>query len=264
MDRRYSVGLVVALVAVGVGAVALATAWPPQATALDSDQTYPEGAGPDHVDFSALQADDANVSHTPRAHWDSYAIVYTAPPDRRLVEGDYYINSSTGEILADRWHDATVYRNGSTYASVQPADGVPDERRRAELESDDRYVYDDATGAYYRYDPHYGRIAPTNVGRHPDVLDGYTWTATNATTHHGVPVVTYRVTGERATAADVPPVINGTLRLGAEDGIVYGFDLTLDGAEGDYRYTYDVRPAPFPDHGWVDTARAVASANDSA
>ena len=83
------------------------------------------------------------------------------------------------------------------------------------------------------------------------------------TTHYGVPVVTYRVTGERATAADVPPPRDGTLQLRAEDGIVYAFDVTLDGAERDYRYTYDVRPAPFPAHGWVETARAVASANAS-
>lgn len=264
MDRRYSIGLVVVLVAVGIGVVAFTTVWSPRATSPGSDQPYPDGAGPDHINFSALEADETNVSHTPRTYWDSYAIVYTAPPDRRLVEGDYYINSATGEILADRWHNATVYRNGTIYAFVQPADGISTEHQREQFESDDRYVYDDTTDAYYRYDTHYGHLAPTNIGRHPDILDGYTWTATNRTTHHGVPVITYRVTGDRATAADIPPPRNGTLRLGVEDGIVYAFDLTLDGDERDYRYTYDVTPAPFPDHGWVDTAREVASANTSA
>jgi hypothetical protein len=262
MDRRYSVGLLVALVAIGIGSFALATVWSPQTTPPGTTQTYPAGAGPDHVDFSALEADDTNVSHTPRTYWDSYAIVYTAPPDRRLVEGDYYIRSSTGEILAKRWHNATVYRNGTTYAFVQPADSIP-EHQREQFASDPQFAYDNTTDAYYRYDPNYGQIAPTNIGRHPDILDGYTWTATNTTTHHGVPVITYRVSGERATAADVPPAINGTLRLGLEDGIVYAFDLTLDADERDYRYTYDVHPAPFPDHSWVDTARAVASANES-
>ncbi|WP_137285559.1 hypothetical protein [Halorussus salinisoli] len=264
MDRRYLIGLVVALVAIGIGLFAFTTFWSPQVTPLGSDQTYPAGTGPDHINFSALETDDTNVSHTPRTYWDSYAIVYTAPPDRRLVEGDYYINSSTGEILAKRWHNATVYRNGTTYAFVQSADSIPTERQREQLESDDRYVYDNTTDAYYRYDLHYGQIAPTNIGRHPDILDAYTWTATNTTTHHGVPVITYCISGERATAAaDVPPAINGTLRLGVEDGIVYAFDITLDGDERDYRYTYDVHPAPFPDHSWVDTAREAASVNKS-
>ncbi|MBV0903672.1 hypothetical protein [Haloarcula salina] len=260
MDRRYGL---VALVALGIGVVAFTTVWAPQATTPGSEQTYPAGAGPDHINFTALEADEANVSHTPRSHWDSYAIVYTAPPDRRLVEGDYYIDSSTGEILTDRWHNATVYRNGTTYAFVQPADSLP-AHQREQFTSDPQFVYDNATDAYYRYDPHYGQIAPTNIGRHPDILGAYTWTATNRTTHHGVPVITYRVSGERTTAADVPPALNGTLRLGAEDGIVYAFDITLDAAEREYRYTYDVHPAPFPDHGWVETARELAAANESA
>jgi len=263
MDRRYLIGLAVALIAVGIASFAFTTFWSSQATSPGSDQTYPAGAGPDHINFSVLEADDTNVSHTPRMHWDSYAIVYTAPPDRRLVEGDYYINSETGEILAKRWHNASVYRNGTTYAFVQPADSIS-ERQREELKSDDAYVYDNTSDAYYRYDPNYGQLAPTNIGRHPAILDAYTWTATNTTTHHGVPVITYRVSGERATAADVPPPINGTLRLGVEDGIVYAFDITLDADERDYRYTYDVRPAPFPDHSWVDTARGLTAANKSA
>ncbi|AAV44773.1 unknown (plasmid) [Haloarcula marismortui ATCC 43049] len=262
MDRRYVIGLAVALVAIGIGLAAFTAPWSPQTTSPGLDETYPAGAGPDHINFSALEEDDMNVSHTPREYWDSYAIIYTAPPDRPLIEGDYYINSNTGEILADRWHNATVYRNGTTYAAVQLVDDIPNERQREELESDDSYVYHDATDAYYRYDPRYGQIAPTNIGRHPDLLDGYTWTATNRTTHHGVSVITYRVTGKRATAADdAPPLRNGTLSLGVEDGIVYAFDITFgrDGRTG--RYTYDVRPASFPDHSWVDTARAVASEN---
>jgi hypothetical protein len=262
MDRRHVIGLAAALVTVGVGLVAFTALWSPQTTSPESAQAYPTGAGPDYINFSALAANDANISHTPGEHWGSYAIVFTAPPDRPLIEGDYYINSATGEILADRWHNATVYRNGTTYAAVQPAAGIPNERQREELESDDSYVYHNATDAYYRYDPHYGQIAPTNIGRHPALLDGYTWTATNRTTHHGVPVITYRVTGKRATAADdAPPLRNGTLSLGVKGGIVYAFDITFDRDGRADRYTYDVRPAPFPDHGWVDTARAVASEN---
>jgi hypothetical protein len=263
MDRRYSIGLVVALVAIGLGSFAFVAFSSPQPTAPGSEQTYPPGAGPDHINFTALDADDSNVSHGPRQYWDSHAIVYTAPPERRLVEGNYYINASTGEIIGQRWHNGTVYINGSTYAFVQPADSIP-EHQREQFSSDPQFVYDTTTDAYYRYDPRYGQIAPTNIGRHPDILDAYTWTAIDTTTHHGVPIVTYRVSGERETAADVPPPINGTLRLGVENGIVYAFDITLDADERAYRYTYDVHPAPFPNHDWVDTAREVASANESA
>ncbi|MDG5775937.1 hypothetical protein VB773_14110 [Haloarculaceae archaeon H-GB2-1] len=259
MDRRYVIGLV-AFVVIGLGLVAFTTVWSPQADSPSSDQTYPAGAGPDHINFSALNADNATVTHTPREYWDSYAIIYTAPPERRLIEGSYYINSTTGEIIGQRWHNATVYINGSTYAFVQPADSIP-EHRREQIESNPQFVYDNTTDAYYRYDPHYGQIAPTNIGRHPDILDAYAWTAVNTTTHHGVPVITYRVEDERTTAADVPPAINGTLRLGVEDGIVYAFDITLDGEGRDLRYTYDIHPAPFPDHSWVDTAREAASAD---
>ncbi|MFB6171632.1 MAG: hypothetical protein ABEJ23_03805 [Haloarculaceae archaeon] len=259
MDRRYLVPLAV-LAALGLGAAAFTTLWAPRGPSPGPDQAYPAGAGPEHVDFSALEASGSNVSHAPRSYWDSYAIVYTAPPERRLVEGDYYVNSTTGEIISERWHDATVYINGSTYAYVQPADSVP-EHRREEVESDPAFVYDDATGEYYRYDPHYGRVAPRNVGRHTAILDAYTWAAVDTTTHHGVPVITYRVTGTRTDVADVPPASHGTLQLGVEDGIVY--DVTLDADARDYRYTYDVHPAPFPDHGWVDTAREVVSANRS-
>jgi len=262
MDRRHVVGLVVVLVAIGIGVFAFMTFSSPQATPLGSDQPYPPGAGPDHINFTTLNANNNTVSHTPRNYWDSYAIVHTEPPERQLVEGDYYINSSTGEIIGQRWHNGTVYINGSTYAFVQPADSIP-EHQREEFESDPEFVYDNTIDAYYRYDPQYGQLAPTNIGRHPDILGAYTWTATNTTTHHSVPVITYRVSGERATAADVPPAINGTLRLGVEDGIVYAFDITLDGDERNYRYTYDVRPAPFPDHEWVGTAREVVSANES-
>lgn len=260
MDRRFVIGLV-AFVAIGLGMVAFTTVWAPQTTSPSPDQTYPAGAGPNQINFSTLNADNANVSYTPREYWDSYAIIYTAPPERRLVEGNYYINSTTGEIIGQRWHNATVYINGSTYAFVQPADSIP-EHRRGQIESDPLFVYDNTTDAYYRYDPRYGQIAPTNIGRHPNVIpDAYAWTAVNTTTHHGVPVITYRVEDERTPAADIPPAINGTLRLGVEDGIVYAFDITVAGDERDLRYTYDVRPTPFPDHSWVDTARELASAN---
>jgi hypothetical protein len=225
----------------------------------NSDREYPENAGPSHIDFAAFDADDRRVQNSPRDHWESYAIVYTAPSERRLVEGDYYINSATGEIIGERWNDARVYVNGSTYAFVQPADTIP-EHRRGQLESDDAFAYHEATDAYYRYDRHYGSVAPTNIGRHPDMLEAYTWEATDTTTHHGVPVITYRATGSR-TDTRAPPIVNGTLQLGVDDGVVYAFDVTVDADERNYHYTYDVKPAPFPDHEWVDRAREIATEN---
>jgi hypothetical protein len=227
----------------------------------NSDREYPDGAGPNHVNFSALDADNRSVQRSPRDHWESYAIIYTAPSERRLVEGNYYINSSTGEIIGERWNDARVYINGSTYAFVQPADSVPDHERE-QLEAADAFVYHEATDAYYRYDRHYGSVAPTNIGRHPTMLEAYTWTAIDTTTHHGVPVITYRATGSR-TDTRAPPIVNGTLRLGVEDGVVYAFDITVDADESNYRYTYDVKPAPFPDHEWVDRAREISAENAS-
>lgn len=260
MHRRHLLALLVAVVALVAVSATLITPGPTASNTPSSDQQYPEGAGPNHIDFSTLDSDDDNVSHTPRERWDSYALVYTEPPERRIVEGNYYINSSTGEIISELWYDAKDYRNGKTYAYVQPAESIPNEYQREELESDKSFVYDDATDAYYRYDPYYGRVAPTNIGRHTEVLESYTWEAINTTTHHGVPVITYRVTGKRTNTSRAPPAINGTLQLGVEDGIVYAFDITLDG-DGSYRYTYEVRPAPFPDHDWVDTARDVAAVN---
>lgn len=259
MHRRSLAAVVIVLVAVATASVGLFI-WSPTSGPSDSDRTYPAGAGADHINFSTLESDDANVSHTPREHWGSYAILYTAPPERPIVEGDYYINSSTGEVIADRWHNATVYRNGTTYAFAQPAESIPNERQREEFESDDAFVYDNATETYYRYDPHYGRLAPTNIGRHTDLLEAYTWEATNTTTHHGVSVVTYRVTG-RTNDSRVTPASNGTLQLGANDGVIYAYDITLDSDERTYRYTYDVRPTPFPEHDWVKTARDVAGGN---
>lgn len=257
MDRRYLVVGSLTLVAVIAASFALATVWSAPSGPLDADQAYPPGAESDHIDFSALDAASGNLSHAPRTHWESYAIRYTAPPERRLVEGEYYVNASTGEIIGDRWHDAKVYRDGTRYAFVQPAGSVPDHRRE-QFASDPQFVYDDETDAYYRYDPHYGQIAPTNIGRHTMLLDSYTWEAVDTTMHHGVPVITYRATGTRQDS-QVPPPINGTLRLGVDDGIIYGYDLTQDADEGPYRYTYSVEPAPFPEHDWVDTARDLAS-----
>lgn len=257
MDQRYVVVVLIALVAIVAASFALATTWSPSSGPLGSDQSYPAGAGPDHINFSTLNENNASVSHTPRTYWDSYALIYTAPPERRLVEGEYYINASTGEIIAERWDDAIVYINGSIYAVVQPADSIQ-EHQREQFESDPQFVYDETTNAYYRYDPHYGRIAPTNIGRHTILLNAYTWKAVNTTTHHGTPVITYRVTGT-SPETQAPPAINGTLQLGLEDGLIYTYDLTLDADERTYHYTYAVRPAPFPDHGWVDTARDIGA-----
>lgn len=260
MDRRSAVPVLAVVVVVVMASFALTLVWSPISSPSEPDQTYPAGADADHINFSALKSDDTNVTHTPRGHWDSYAIASTAPPERQLVEGDYYINSATGEIIADRWDDLTVYRNGTTYAFTQPAESIPNEREQGELESDDAVVYDNATDAYYRYDPHYGQLAPTNIGQHTTLLESYTWEAANRTTHHGVPVVTYQVTGKQNSSRG-PPAINGTLRLGVEDGIIYGYDITLDTGERHDQYTYRVKPTPFPDHGWVHTAREVATGN---
>lgn len=257
MDRRYLAGALLALVAIVVSSFVLTTFWFAPSDPLDTGQTYPPGAGPDHINFSALDNNSANVSHTPREYWESYAILYTAPPERRLVEGDYYINSSTGEIIAERWHNATIYRNGTDYAFLQPAEGIS-ERRREQFESDPAFVYHDQTDSYYRFDPHYGTIAPTNIGRHTMILDSYTWEAINTTTHYGVPVITYGVTGTQSDS-QVPPAIDGTLRLGLQDGIIYGYNITLDADQQTYHYTYSVRPAPFPEHDWVNTARELAN-----
>jgi hypothetical protein len=260
MNRRHTILLLPTMV---VLAGCLGPTTPFDSTQSPSpDVEYPAGAGPDQINFSALSADTRSVEHSPRAHWESYTIRYTAPPERRLVEGSYYINSATGEIVGERWNDATVYINGSTYAFVQPADSVPDRERR-QLESDKSFVYHEATDAYYRYDQQYGAVAPTNIGRHPTLLSGYTWEAVDTTTHHGVSVITYRATGRRADTR-APPIVNGTLQLGVDDGVVYAFEITVDGDERDYQYTYDVRPAPFPGHEWVDRARTVAAENTSA
>ncbi|MFD1633663.1 hypothetical protein ACOZ4L_12575 [Haloplanus ruber] len=260
MDRRLALVLSATIVVLS-GCAAPAT--PSDGTGTPTpEREYPEGAGPNHVDFAALDADNRSVADSPRDHWESYAIVYTAPPERRLVEGNYYIDSSTGAIVGERWNDGRVYIDGSTYAFVQPADSVP-ERERQQLDADDSFVYDAATDAYYRYDRHYGSVAPTNIGRHPDLLDAYTWEAVETTTHHGVPVVTYRATGSRPDTRG-PPVVDGTLRLGVGDGVVYAFDLTVDADGEDYRYTYEVRPAPFPEHEWVDRARELSAENATA
>jgi len=260
MKRRSTIVVLAATVALA-GCVGPVTSFD-GTRSPDSDREYPAGAGPDHIDFSALDADGRNVSHGPRAHWESYAVVYTAPSERPLVEGDYYIDSATGEIVAERRNDGRVYLNGSTYAFVQPA-GTVSEHEREQLESDDAFVYHEATDAYYRYDRRYGSVAPTNLGRHPDVLEAYTWEAVGTTAHHGVAVVTYRATGTR-TDTRASPLVDGTLRLGVEDGVIYAFDVTADAGERDYRYTYEVKPAPFPDHEWVDRAREVATENTTA
>ncbi|WP_225336068.1 hypothetical protein [Halomicrobium urmianum] len=255
------------LSALGIGVATLAGCTDSVSSADEpttSDQSalpkqYPDGAGPDSVNFSRLDPDDDTVLHAPRDRWDSYAIVYSEPPGRRRVEGDYYVNSSTGEVISDLWYGAKDYRNGDTYAYVQPAGQIPDHQPREEWESDPQFTYDDATDAYYRYDRHYGQIAPTNIGRHTDILDSYDWEAVDTTTHHGVPVITYQLSDTEPDDARVAPAVAGSLKLGVEDGIIYAFDITLD-AEGEPRYTYTVRPAAFPDHDWVETARRVAAA----
>jgi hypothetical protein len=264
MNRRYLLGGLAVLVSIGAVGFVLATIGPAGSSPLGPDQQYPAGAEANHINFTALDNTDSNVSHTPREHWDSYAIEYDAPPERPLVEGEYYINSESGEILAERWYDAEVYRNGSTYAYLQPAKSIPNSQQREEFESDDAFVYDNDTDAYYRYDPNYGTLAPTNIGRHSNILEAFTWEAVNTTTHHGVPVITYQVTDTKANATNISTASSGTLRLGLNDGVIYAFDITLEDDGTPYQYTYNVGPAPFPEHDWVETAQDLAAQNTTA
>lgn len=261
MDRHYLVTLLFGLVAI-VGLLAFLTlSGPPTSDALGPDQQYPEGAGPEQINFSMLDSDEQNVSHTPREYWDSFAIIYTAPPGERRVEGDYFINSSSGEIISVLWDNAKDYRNDDIYAYVQPTDGISRDHEREELEADGSFVYDNATDAFYRYDTQYGRLAPTNIGRHTNMLTAYSWEAVDTTTHHGIPVIEYRATGKRNDSTRASPVINGTLHLGVDDGIIYTYDVTVKDGKQAHQFTYEVRPAPFPDHDWVTTAKELAARN---
>lgn len=258
MDRRHPLALLLAGVALVAVAALLAPSGPGGIGPTGPDRPYPPSAGPNHINFSALKADDASVAKTPGNYWDTYAIRHSAPEERRLIEGNYSINAATGETLAHRWDGVEVYRHDDVYAYVQPADRIPNEHEREQLERDPAFVYHNGTNAFYRYDSRYGQIAPTNIGRHPTLLEAYTWEADNRTAHHDVPVITYHLTGTRSTAAGAPEPVDGTLRLGVTDGIVYAYDLRVEGDGRSYRYTYVVRPAPFPNHDWLETARAVA------
>jgi hypothetical protein len=229
-------------------------------SAQQSDiEAYPAGAGPDSIDFSVVGGDEATLLSLSHDGWESYAFRYDEPADRPRVEGEYYVDTTTGEIVSDLSDDARDYRDGEEYASVQPAGPLSD-REREQLEDDPAHVYDADTDAYYRYDPQYGEVAPTNVGRHATILESYEWTATGETTHHGVAVVTYELASEEASNSNAPAASAGSLSLGVDDGIVYAFDLTLD-VDDKARYTYSVEPAAFPDHEWVETAKRVAGSD---
>ena len=266
MERR---ALLSALSVVGLSSLAscadrIASAEGPTTDGpVKSSQQYPDGTGPNHINFSTLNSDNNTALHAPRTHWNSYAIIYTEPPEYRRVEGVYYVNSSTEEVISDLWYGAKDYRNGDTYAYVQPAQRIPDEPQREQFESDPSFVYDNTTNAYYRYDRHYGQVAPTNIGRNTDILEYYRWKETERTTHHGVSVITYQLADPEPNESRVPRAITGTLQVGIEDGIIYAFDVTLDDDEGELRYTYSVRPAAFPDQSWVETARTVVTTNNS-
>ena len=263
MQRRWLVALgVVVVVAVGL-LVAVGPAPTSDANPLPADQQYPPGAGPNGINITALDAAETNLTHTPRTHWESYVLGFTETPDTPPVEGTYYINATTGEIITDRFHGATAYRNGSIYAFRQPAGELPTDRHREELAADEAYTYDNATDTYYRYDPRYGQLAPTTIGRHTDIVDAYTWEAVNTTTHHGVPVITYRLTGRQPDADRAQPAEAGTLQLGVDDGLIYAYDLTLESNEATSHYSYQVRPAPFPTHEWVSTAKRLQASNTS-
>ena len=263
MQRRLGLALVVIVVfAVGI-LVTMGPAPINDSDSLPAGQDYPPGAEPNGINFTTLDSTETNLTHTPRTHWDSYVLGFTETPDRPPVEGTYYINSTTGEIITDRFHGATAYRNGSVYAFVQPAEGLTNDHQREQFADDDAYVYDNATEAYYRYDPQYGQLAPTTIGRHDAIVESYTWEAVNTTTHHEVPVITYRLTGRQPDADRAQPAEAGTLRLGVDDGVIYAYDLTLETGDNTSRYSYQVRPATFPDHEWVQTATRLHSATDS-
>ena len=262
MQRRWLVALGVVVVGVGL-LVAVGPAPPSDANPLPADQQYPPGAGPNEINFSALDAAETNLTHTPRAHWESYVLGFTEAPDPPPVEGTYYINATTGEIITDRFHGATAYRNGSIYAFSQPAEGLTNDHQREQFVDDDAYVYDNATDMYYRYDPRYGQLAPTTIGRHTDIVESYSWEAVNTTTHHGVPVITYRLTGRQPDAERAQPAEAGTLQLGVNDGLIYAYDLTLETGANTSRYSYEVRPAPFPAHEWVPTAQQLQEATNN-
>jgi hypothetical protein len=231
-----------------------------QTSAQQSDiEVYPAGAGPESIDFSVVGADEATLLSLSHDGWESYAFRYDEPADRPRVEGEYYVDTTTGEIVSALSDDARDYRDGEEYASIRPAGPLSDQERER-LEDDPKYVYDADTDAYYRYDPQYGEVAPTNVGRHPTILESYEWTATGEATHHGVAVVTYELASEESRDSNAPAASAGSLSLGADDGIVYAFDLTLDVADG-ARYTYSVEPAAFPARGWVETAKRVAGSD---
>ena len=263
MQRRWLLVFVVAVVA-GVWLLAAGVPAPTSdSAALPADQQYPPGAGPTGVNVTALDAVETNLTHTPRAHWESYVLGFMETPDTPPVEGTYYINATTGEMITDRFHGATAYRSGSIYAFRQPAGALPTDRHREELAADEAYTYDNTSDTYYRYDPRYGKLAPTTIGRHTDIVAAYTWEAVNTTTHHSVPVITYRLTGQRSDADRAQPAEAGTLQLGVDDGLIYAYDLTLDGTDATANYSYQVRPAPFPEHEWVKTAKRRSTTTNS-
>ena len=263
MKGRWLVVLMFVVV-VGVGVlVAVGPAPTNDTTALPADQQYPPGAGPNVINFTALDAAETNLTHTPRRHWESYVLGFTETPDTPPVEGIYYINATTGEIITDRFHGATAYRNGSIYAFRQPAAALPTDRHREELAADEAYTYDNTTDTYHRYDSRYGKLAPTTIGRHTDIVEAYTWEAINTTTHYGVPVITYRLTGQRSDADRAQPAEAGTLQLGVDDGLIYAYDLTLDANNATDTYRYQVRSAPFLEHEWVRTAKRLSTTTNS-
>ena len=72
MKGRWLVVLMFVVV-VGVGVlVAVGPAPTNDTTALPADQQYPPGAGPNVINFTALDAAETNLTHTPRRHWESY------------------------------------------------------------------------------------------------------------------------------------------------------------------------------------------------
>ena len=76
-------------------------------------------------------------------------------------------------------------------------------------------------------------------------------------------VITYRLTGRQPTADRAQPAKSGTLQLGVDDGLIYAYDITLETNDATSHYSYQVRPAPFPDHEWVRTAQRLSTTTNS-
>lgn len=272
---RRQVTAVVVLVALGT-ALALVNPGPVSTNPLLYAQSYPDGAGPNHVDVAALiGGDDTPSAHTPGDAWETYVVrTSISHADAYTLHTTHYIDSLTGERLthtesAAVGYAAMEYANATTYAFVYPnASDINDSDTRENLE--ETATYDPETDAYYIYDENpdrYAADAPTAhitavVGGNDRLLEQYTWKAVGTTTQHGVAVITYRLTGRHPAYHESAEPAEGTLLIGVEHGVIYAYDIRVDSTMGQTHYQYRAMPADFPGHDWVSTAAAVANEGD--